>query len=249
MQCYNQFAHIYDELINSDINYEEWSQVILNVFKEQGGETLDYLDLACGTGNLTSIIAGEFQNVWGVDLSEEMLIEADDKLRKQGIKAKLVCQNICDLNLNRKFDLITCALDSTNYIIDKNQLKNYFINVKKHLKSNGIFIFDINSYYKLNNILGNNVFTYDDEDVVYIWQNQLEHNIVDMFLTFFIKREGLYERFDEEHSERAYKEEEIEEIINASALKIVQKMNNYKKEEIINTTERIVYVLKNDEEN
>ena len=64
-----------------------------------------------------------------------------------------------ELSLNRKFDLITSVLDSTNYIIEEDKFVNYLMGVKEHLNDNGLFIFDINSYYKLSNILGNNILT------------------------------------------------------------------------------------------
>ena len=244
MDCYKGLAQIYDALINKDINYNAWSKVILQNCQEQNVEFLDYLDLACGTGNLTMEISGSFKNTWAVDLSSEMLSEAEVKMREQKLSAKFVCQNICELNLNKCFDLITCCLDSTNYILEKNELEDYFSAVYTHLKDNGVFIFDINSYYKLTEILGNNIFNYDNDEVVYIWDNSINEEIVDMFLTFFVKEGELYRRFDEEHSERAYKMEYIEAVLKKTGFIIVNKLDNYKDNNIAENTERIAYVLK-----
>lgn len=244
MNCYKNFAHVYDELINGDVNYKKWSDTILNLCREYHIKFEKYLDLACGTGNLTEIIGKDFKQVWGVDLSEDMLWEADKKLRGQNIKAKLVKQDISDLCLNRKFDLITCCLDSTNYILEYCNLKRYFSGIREHLNENGIFIFDINSYYKLSTVIGNNIFTYDDKEVVYIWENQFDNEIVDMYLTFFVKENDVYRRFDEEHSERAYKEQEIENLFRECGLRLINKLNNYSEESIDNKTERIVYILR-----
>lgn len=244
MDCYKEFANIYDELINGDINYDKWEDTILDICNAESIEREDYLDLACGTGNLTILLGKHFKNTWGVDLSYEMLMEADKKFRNDRRHAKLVCQNICNLNLNKKFDLITCALDSTNYILDKDDLTRYFKNIKVHLKDDGIFIFDVNSYYKLSEVLGNNLFNYDDKEVVYIWENEFEDSITDMYLTFFVKRGELYERFDEEHRERAYKDSELEEAISEAGLKVIKKLDNYENKIINEKTERIVYVVK-----
>jgi len=243
MNCYKNFAHIYDELINGDVNYKKWANTILNICREYNIKFEKYLDLACGTGNLIEIIGKDFKQVWGVDLSEDMLWEADKKLRYENIKAKLIKQDISNLCLNRKFDLITCCLDSTNYILEYSSLKRYFSGIKEHLNENGIFIFDINSYYKLSTIIGNNVFTYDDREVVYIWENQFDNDIVDMYLTFFVKENDIYKRFDEEHSERAYKQQEIEKLFKECGLKLIKKLNNYSEEDINSQTERIVYIL------
>jgi SAM-dependent methyltransferase len=241
---YKDFAKIYDELINTDIDYKRWANVILELSKELNVNFEDYLDIACGTGNLTKELCIDFKNTWAVDLSVEMLTEAEAKLRTENKRAKFICQDITELQLNRKFDLVTCCLDSTNYIIDKEQLELYFSGVYNHLKENGVFIFDINSYYKLTEVLGDNVFTYDSEDVVYVWENSLEDDIVNMYLTFFIKQDEFYRRFDEEHEERAYKEESIEYFLHKVGFSIIKKLDNYEYKDVRKNTERIVYVLK-----
>lgn len=244
MDCYKDFAHIYDKLIYEDINYKKWAEVILKICSDFSVERNDYLDLACGTGNMTKEIGKGFKNIWAVDLSEDMLIEAEEKLRTNKINNKLICQDICHLELNKKFDLITCSLDSTNYILDEDGLRAYFEGVHKHLKDQGIFVFDINSYYKLTNILGNNIFNFDNGDTVYIWENTLEDDIVQMYITFFQKEGKLYRRFDEEHEERAYKEELIEKNLSEVGFQIINKLDNYENKEIDKTTERIVYVVR-----
>jgi SAM-dependent methyltransferase len=241
---YKDFATVYDELIYSDIDYNKWADVIISIVEGMKLQKQDYLDLACGTGNLTVKVGKHYRNVWGVDLSNQMLTEAESKLREMGIKAKLICQDICSLKLNQKFDLITCALDSINYIIENEDLERLFDNVLLHLKDDGVFIFDINSYYKLTEILGNNLYTYDEDDVVYIWENTLENDLVNMNLTFFVKENKLYRRFDEEHVERAYKDEFIESLLNKKGFKIVNKLNNYEYKVLDDACERIVYVVR-----
>lgn len=244
MRCYKKFANIYDDLINSDINYDIWYKKIVNLCKILNIHKKSYLDLACGTGNLTKKLAPHFDTVWGVDLSDEMLTEADKKLRNDGLKVHLIHQDISELNLNRKFDLITCCLDSTNYILDESALIDYFKNVFNHLATNGIFIFDINSHYKILNVLGNNTYTYDSEKITYIWENFLEDEIVDMYLTFFIKHENLYERFDEHHRERGYTCTHIEKTLKNCNLEIIFKLDNYQDNPVTPTSLRIVYVVK-----
>lgn len=244
MKCYEKFAHIYDDLINTDIDYNVWYEKIINLCKELNIPQTNYLDLACGTGNLTEKLAPHFQTAWGVDLSYEMLTEADKKLRGKGLKVNLIRQDISELNLNKKFTLITCCLDSTNYILDELNLKNYFKNVFNHLDSNGMFIFDVNSHYKITNILGNNTYTYDSEEITYIWENFLENEILDMYLTFFIKDKELYRRFDEHHRERAYTCDYIEKTLTDCNLHIITKLDNYQDKPLTPTSLRIAYVVK-----
>jgi len=244
MDCYKEFAQIYDQLINSDIDYKTWASNILCICREYNLDMNNYLDLACGTGNLTINIASGFKNIWAVDLSCDMLSQAEKKMRDVLIKANFVCQDICELNLNNKFNLITCCLDSSNYILEEENFKRYLLGVYNLLNDDGLFIFDINSYYKLTNVLGNNIYNYDSDDVVYIWENYLENDIVEMNLTFFVKEGQVYRRFDELHSERAYKEEYVEGLFEEIGFKIVKKMDNYEDKVVNNRTERICYVVK-----
>ena len=244
MDCYKEFARIYDELINADIDYKAWAANILCICKKNNLIMESYLDLACGTGNLTIEIANEFKHIWAVDLSSNMLSQAEKKMREKQIKAKFVCQDISKLNLNNKFNLITCCLDSSNYILKEENFKRYLIGVYNLLKEDGLFIFDLNSYYKLTTVLGNNTYNYDSDDVVYIWENYLENDIVEMNLTFFVKEGQVYRRFDEMHLERAYKEEYVENLIKQIGFKIVRKMDSYEDKEVNDQTERICYVLK-----
>lgn len=245
MEYDKDFAHIYDELINPDINYKKWAKYIYDMCAKNGIKFNKYLDLACGTGNLTENLCKEFKDVWAVDMSADMLCEAEEKFRGNGLKAKFICQDISKLNLNEKFDLITCCLDSTNYITNKDDLKSYFNQVQNLLCDNGLFIFDVNSYYKLTEIIGNNTFDFDNDDVVYVWENSLENHIVNMYLMFFIKKEdNIYERFDEEHEERAYREEELDGYLNEAGFFIIKKVDSYEEKKVNEHTERITYIVK-----
>lgn len=242
--AYGEFAKIYDELINEDINYDEMVERILELCSDNNIEFNDYLDIACGTGNVTIRIAKHFKNIYGVDLSEDMLREAFEKFKDARIRGKIICQDMTNLSLNNKFDLITSVLDSTNYITDLEDLKSYFKGVYDHLKDNGLFIFDVNSYYKLSEILGNNIYTYSEEEVFYTWENVFEDNLLSMFLTFFVKKGDLYERFEEEHLERAYTEAELEKALESVNLNLVCKFDGYTKNDVQANSERIVYVVK-----
>lgn len=242
--AYKEFANIYDELIHEDINYDKVAEKIIDLCTENSVNFEDYLDLACGTGNVAIKVAKYFKNIYAVDLSDDMLNVAFDKFKKNKIKAKVICQDMCELSLNKKFNLITSVLDSTNYITEDEDLLNYFSKVYDHLKEDGVFIFDINSYYKLSTILGNNIYTYSSDEIFYTWENSFEEEILNMFLTFFVRTDNnLYEKFEEEHFERAYKEEHIEQILKECKFKILKKFAGYSNESVDADSERILYVV------
>ncbi len=241
---YGEFAKIYDKLIYEDIDYNLIAQRLKKIMQENNIEQKDYLDLACGTGNVTINMAEDFKNVYAVDLSDDMLMQAFDKFQEKNINAQVICQDMTELDLNHKFDLISCMLDSTNYILEEEDLMNYFKSVFNHLKDEGIFVFDINSYYKLSNILGNNIYIHDDDNVFYSWENVFEDEIVSMYLTFFVKDKKQYEKFQEEHYERAYKEDEIEVMLKNIGFSILNKYDGYTVNDVNEKSERILYVVK-----
>ncbi|MEG2353802.1 MAG: class I SAM-dependent methyltransferase [Clostridium sp.] len=244
MECYRSLADVYDNLINSDIDYKLWASVIKEKAKKYNVNFENYLDVACGTGNFTKHLCSSFKSTWAVDLSDEMLTVAEEKFREEGLKAKFICQDMRELCINRKFDLITCCLDSTNYLLEDNEVVEFFKSVQSLINDDGIFLFDINSYYKLTEILGNELYSYDDEEIFYLWQNFLEDNVVDMELTFFIKDGQVYNRFDETHRERAYTEDEIEKFLRLSGFQVLEKLNNYTETIIEENSERITYIVK-----
>lgn len=241
---YKDFASIYDELIYEDIDYKKIKEFTLELCEEYNVNKENYLDLACGTGNVAIEIADSFTNRFLVDLSQDMLQEAAEKFRGQRLKANIVCQDMTELSLNKKFDLITCVLDSTNYILEDEEIKSYLKSVKNHLREGGIFLFDINSYYKLSEILGNNIYTYNSEDVFYSWENIFEDEIVEMNLTFFVRDGDAYRRFEEVHEERAYSEDFIDQCLQETGLEVLGKYEGYSRNAVKQDSERILWVVR-----
>lgn len=243
MSSYEEFASCYDALIREDVNYEAWGNFIKGLIKNNNVEKNSYLDIGCGTGNLTVELAADFKEVYCVDLSEDMLRQAQEKFLRRKLSVRLVKQDMCKLYLNSQFDLITCALDAANYLLSEEELRLFFRGVKKHLKHGGIFIFDMNTYYKLTEILGNSSYNYSSEELCYLWDNTLEEDIVSMELTFFVKEGELYRKFEELHEERAYKEERITTLLREEGLRLFHVYDGYSFKEPEKSCERLVYVV------
>ncbi len=217
MESYTDFAYVYDKLI--DQNYEKWADYIEEIFQRYGKTPRLVLDLGCGTGSITNILAKRGYDMIGADLSPDMLNVARDKAIGEGLDVLYLCQDIREFELYGTVDAIICTLDVLNYITDKKDLDKIFALVKNYLNPDGIFIFDINTEYKLKNVLGSNTFVNDENGVFYIWENEYKENISNQFLTFFAENEdGLYERFDENHVQRAYSVEELCDLLNNNKL-------------------------------
>lgn len=209
---YNRFSNYYDKL-TYDVDYDSIVQFYNKVFSMNNCYPRSILELGCGTGNITSRLNG--YNVYAVDLSEEMLGIAREKMSNRR-NVNFFHMDMRDFKFSKKFDVVISALDSINYILSFEDLLTVFKNVYKHLNDEGLFIFDINSYFKISHKLANNTFTDEVDDTLYIWQSEFhpDTSICEYALTFFVEtKEGLYERFSESHSERAYSNNEITELL------------------------------------
>lgn len=216
---YKNFAYVYDKLMY-DVDYAAWADYIEEIFKKQGLKPELILDLGCGTGSLCMEMAKRGYDMIGIDLSEDMLSCARDKSSAAGLDILYLNQDMTEFELYGTVDAILCLMDSINYVTSKKDVKKVFKLVKNYLNPGGLFIFDINTEYKLENILGNNVFYDVGEDITYIWQNRYDRKSAtcEFDLTFFVREEDTYRRYEELHLERAYPVEEIKRLIKESGL-------------------------------
>jgi SAM-dependent methyltransferase len=212
---YHEFAYLYDTLMKH-VDYEKWTDQIEAIFHLYGKTPKTIVDLACGTGGITNVLAARGYQTTGVDLSEDMLYVAREKARKSGLRIPYICQDIVHLELHRPVDAIVCMCDGFNYILDKGDLKKALQRIYRFLNPGGILVFDISSHYKLSSVLGNHTMADPGEDISLIWLNHFdkEKQLLEMHLTFFKKEGGRYKRSDETHLQRAYREEEILELLD-----------------------------------
>ena len=209
MGAYEALAVSYDRLTN-DVDYEATVDFYYEILKREGLNPRTAVDLACGTGSVTEILAKRGLKVTAVDLSEEMLTVARQKAMELENQPLFLCQNLRDLYLPRAVDLAVCALDSLDYITDPNDCREAIRRVYKVLNPGGIFIFDVNTPEKLRAMDGQ-VFLDEDDDVYCIWRGEFDEqsNICSYGMDLFQRRGNLWERSFEEHREYAYSEEQL----------------------------------------
>lgn len=209
MEIYQDFAEVYDAL-TEDVNYRKTVEYLERIFKKHYHKKPELmLELACGTGSITKLFSEKGYDMIGVDISEEMLNVARKKCNDNVL---LLNQDMTEFELYGTVDVIMCLLDSVNYITTSEKLQKMFILAENYLEYGGLFIFDINSSYKLKNVIAENTFIRETESVYSVWENEQNPPFVNFILNFFVENsDGSYERFYEEHTERIY---ETEEIIN-----------------------------------
>ena len=222
MTSYSKFAQFYDTL-TKNISYKDRAKYFDTIIEKFGGTRGILLDLACGTGSLSEEFAKLGYDVIGVDSSEEMLNVALDKKFDSELPIQYLHQDMTKLDMFGTIDVTICALDSLNHLSNIDAITKTIERVSLFAELNGLFIFDVNTPFKHKNILANNTFIYDTDEVYCIWQNAYydKDNRVIINLDFFEKDGAVYHRSDESFSEIAYSQEQLDEILINSGFEIL----------------------------
>jgi len=209
MGAYEALAASYDRLTN-DVDYQATVDFYDEILKREGVKPRTAVDLACGTGSVTALLAKKGIRVLGVDMSEEMLTVASQKTADIRPMPRFVCQRLEKLHLPRGVDLAVCALDSLDYITDPADCAEAIRRVYRALNPGGIFIFDVNTPEKLRAMDGQ-VFLDEDEDVFCVWRGEFDagRNICAYGMDLFQRSGALWRRAFEEHLEYAYSQEQL----------------------------------------
>ncbi len=241
---YGRFAYLYDTLM-SDVPYERWIAYMDRFISQKNTKVLD---LACGTGTITEKLLEKGYDVTGVDLSEEMLAVAAEKLSRRGYNIPLFTQDMAELAIDETFDAVTIFCDSLNYVVDENDVKETFARVYHHLNEGGLFFFDVHSLFKIHEIFIDKTFTVDEEEIALIWNcfagetpNTVEHE-----MTFFVQdeQEDYYHRFDEIHIQRTFSTETYEQWLEEVGFQVISITSDYGDSEVEKDSERIFFVAR-----
>ena len=209
MNAYHELAFSYDRL-TADVDYEKIIAFYRTILEREGVQPRSAVDLACGTGSVTEILARKGYRVTGVDMSEEMLTEAAMKTMDMEQPPMYSCQLLQNLRLPRGVDMAVCALDSLDYILDPADCKEAIRRAYKALNPGGIFIFDVNTPEKLR-AMDDQIFLDEDDDVYCVWRGEFdeETNICSYGMDLFQREGKMWRRSFEEHREYAYSQEQL----------------------------------------
>lgn len=240
-RSYGKFAALYDKL-TFDVPYSEYADFICEQIERHEITPELVFDLACGTGTMANELLSRGYDVIAADASGEMLGCAIEKYGTE--KILFLNQPMQEFELYGTVDVIICVLDSINYLTEKENLEKTFALCMNYLNDGGLLLFDVNSEFKFKNILADNIYTYEKDDIFYVWENDYdeEKGLCDFYLTFFKEKEnGLYERIDEHHVERCYTDDEITEVLGKCGFEITGRFDGYTEKEATKNSERILY--------
>ncbi|HJC00986.1 MAG TPA: class I SAM-dependent methyltransferase [Candidatus Flavonifractor merdavium] len=216
-QCYDQFTE--------DVNYDRWADYVERHFVRSRLPIRTVLDLACGTGSLTRLLALRGYEMIGADLSEEMLAQAAEKCRGVGEPEPIFLhQAMEELDLYGTIDACVCCLDSVNYVTRSGKLARAFQRVHTFLMPGGLFLFDINTPDKLRGLDGQ-IFLDENETSYCVWRADYSprRRVCTYGMDIFQREEnGLWRRWEEVHEEFAYQPEELEELLRQAGFRRIK---------------------------
>ena len=202
-------AEIYDR-INGEA-YRPYADMLEEAFKLSDIEVKEVLDLGCGTGGITALLADRGYDMIGLDLSPDMLNVARE--RNYGKNTLLLCQDMCEFELYGTVQAIYSSFDCLNYIVKNKDLKQVFVLARNYLEAGGVFVFDVNTESRYTDVFDGNSFVYEFEDGVFaVWRNAFDEKKgvckfdIDVF---FETEDGLYERECETQTQKYHSHEEI----------------------------------------
>ena len=238
MDAYTGFAEVYD-LFMDQVPYEKWSWRITEILKEYGIPDGLVLDLGCGTGSMTELLADAGYDMIGVDASEEMLELAYEKRAESGHDILYLLQDMREFELYGTVRAIVSVCDSLNYITEEEELLHVFRLVWNYLDPDGVFFFDMNTIYKYSEMLGETTIAENREEGSFIWENYYdpEEQLNQYDLTLYIRDEDdRYTRFEETHIQKAYALERVLELLQQAGMKAEQIFDSDTGKEVTDTT-------------
>lgn len=245
-EAYGDFAKVYD-IFMDNVNYKEWGKYLTDRLQEYGIEDGLVLELGCGTGTMTELLADAGYDMIGVDNSEEMLAEAMEKKVESGHDILYLLQDMQEFELYGTVRAIISVCDSMNYLTEEEDFLTVLKLANNYLDPGGVFIFDVNTEYKYREIMGDDTIAENREDGSFIWENSYDPetgiNVYELAL-FLPREDGLYEKVEEVHYQRAYPEELIKQMIAKAGLELLEVYDAYTLELPKPDSERLTFIVR-----
>ncbi len=246
--AYGALAAYYDRL-NSDIDYIAWADFICSFFINNKTPIKLVLDLACGTGSMTAELARRGYEMTGADISPDMLAEAKRRSDETGLDILYICQDMRGIELYGTVDAVVCCLDSINYLTETDGLTACFSGVKRYLAPGGLFIFDVNTPYKFENIYGDRDYILETDGVLCAWRNfyNRRSGLCRFEISLFIEGpDGSYTRRDEIQTERCLSLRTIKNTLKKSGLTLDSVYGGFERNKATDTDERWYFIARRD---
>ena len=242
MSGYETFARYYDSLTRN-VDYEARADYMCRLLEHCNHPAGLTLDLACGTGSLTLALAKRGLDIYGIDSSYAMLSQARQKAADAGYDILYLCQKMQSIDLYGTVDTVFCSLDSINHLPSLREVERTFALVSLFMNPGGMFVFDVNSLYKHRNVLANNTFVYDLEDIFCVWQNSTDERTcrTRVVIDFFEKEGQTYWRSSEHFTETGYDPAVLTKLLEAQGFGDIRQFADLTLDPPGEDTQRIIF--------
>ena len=270
-ESYRSFASVYDEFMDGT-DYQVTADKIQDMITRFGlskpsqkrtgaSEARDVLlaaeknlvvDIACGTGKLTEILADRGYDVMGIDLSQEMLSIALGRRDSLGHKTLYLCQDMREFELYGTAGTFVSVGDSVNYLTTDADMVKLFKRINTFLFPRGIFVFDFKTLYLYRDVIGDRTIAEDRDDCSFIWDNWFDEktHINEYDLSLFIKDAGsseednVFRKYREVHEQRGYTLDEMKRFVKEADLEWVTEVDSDSMGPVTDKSERILCVVR-----
>lgn len=267
--AYDRFAYHYDRLME-EMPYPAWLDFLKQCWVKMG-QPRSIVDLGCGTGALSIPLAKQGYEVYGIDLSEDMLAVAQQKMQ-EGERAQLfpaggsiawLHQDMREWELHRPVDAVISMCDCINYLLEEEEVAQTFVQVFEGLNPGGTFVFDVHTPYQLQAYAEEQPFFLNEDDIAYIWTSELDEERceIEHALTIFVKEEPYHDsgnplpsqppegqerfrRIDELHVQRAYDLAWMKQQLQAAGFRDIETYGDFAWKPVTDTTQRAFFVAR-----
>lgn len=244
MSNYDIFALFYDAL-TENVEYDKRSAYYQSLLDKYGVPEGILLDLACGTGSMAVRMSKLGYDVIGVDCSASMLSEAQCKAFEAEERVLFLCQKMQELDLYGTINAAICTLDSLNHLCSSQDLEETIRRVSLFTEPGGLFVFDVNTPFKHRNVLADNAFVFETDDVYCVWQNEpMDNDVVQITLDFFEKDGEQYYRSREQFCERAYDLDFLYRILKQNGFTVLDTFDDMTMNPLQSDSQRAVIVAR-----
>ena len=227
---YSALASVYDRL-NDTVDYKAWADFIEKIFdKYAEAKPSLVLDLGCGTGSMTAELLSRGYDMTALDLSEDMLSVAEQRIRESGRDGVLfILGDMCSFELYGTVDAVVCCLDGVNHLTSRDELLACFSTVANYLNPGGLFVFDMNTPYKFRTTYDDRDYILEDDGIMCCWRNRLnkKKDTVDFYLTVFEEKDGTWTRTDGVEREKAYSLRTVKNALDECGLELIDVSSDY----------------------
>lgn len=250
MSGYYEFSYIYDILMSHLVDYDEIAGFIAGIIRKyQLSDTVNIIETGCGSANVTVPLAKRGYEISASDISFGMIQNAQNYVNDNNLKDKinLSVEDMTKIKSDKKFDAAICMMDSLNHLESKEKVEEYFKCISQVINKDGLLIFDVNSKYKFEELLCENAYTYNLDEIYAVWQNDYDENdaVNRSEVTFFCENEdGLYERYEEDVFEYYYSPGFLKNLLVKYGFELLAVYDDFNLREPDDETQRLVFAAR-----